>query len=253
MHTRHLIFSDCHGQHAALQAALKNARYNPVKDVLISLGDLVDGKQTREAVEFCRTNQATLLVGNHEAQLIEALSGNVKALVQWVLAMDGTLTMQSYGFDPSRVGTRGDWVQWDGKQLESVQDVRDLLIEIFGVVHLDYLFGRPQYHMIIKQFYPGVDAFLSHAGAVMGKRLDELEDWQRVWGDSSVEADKTGWSHKERVISVYGHFHNARPVIGPKRINVALYHGVSVLSLEEHKIYTYDGQAIDIDRRWLRI
>lgn len=244
-----------HGQLNALKSALKNAHHRPGRDQLISLGDVMDatGRHSREVVEALRSVGATLITGNHEDQLVTALRGNAGALAQWIRAMGAQHTMRSYRFDPARLGLAGDGVIFDGRPVRTIREIRRVLEEVFGAVHLAFLTGSPRYKEVIKDFWPGVHLFLCHGGPVEDKEMDELLDWQLVWGDERT-SERNLWEPANRnQVVVHGHFHHRRPEFRRQRINLAVYGGVAALSVEEHKVYTSDGEVIEVERQWLRI
>jgi hypothetical protein len=100
--------------------------------------------------------------------------------------------MRSYRFDPARLGLAGDGVIFDGRPVRTAEDIRAVLEEVFGAAHLAFLTGSPRYKEVIKDFWPGVDLFLCHGGPVLGKAMDELADWQLVWGDERA-AERGLW------------------------------------------------------------
>jgi RNA ligase len=75
---RHLIVGDIHGCLDELRALLAQVDFQPDRDVLVSVGDLVDrGPKIRETIEFCFGLPAFhMVLGNHEDKLLRYLRGN---------------------------------------------------------------------------------------------------------------------------------------------------------------------------------
>ncbi len=257
---RHMIFTDVHGEAWALKAALKNAQYDPEDCTIVSLGDAIDrGRYSKNVMDILlapEKHPSILLAGNHEALLLEAMSGtgNIHALNSWFTGGFGAqATLRSYGFDyTTRLVTAGDGVIWEGKSVKTAADVRALLLEIFGEKHLKAI-EDSIYSWILKNPFDGVDFFCCHGGGVVGRRMDSLEDWLLCWGDRAY--DEGDWTHPERVIVVYGHFHHPRPWIGRKKLNLALSGEVAILVCEpdHNRIVTSEGEEIFLDVRMFKI
>ncbi|MCX7610307.1 MAG: metallophosphoesterase [Ignavibacterium sp.] len=65
--TRKLVVSDIHGYYDALVTCLKKAKYNPDKDELICLGDMINrGPKSYEVVSFMKKYASVVILGNHE-------------------------------------------------------------------------------------------------------------------------------------------------------------------------------------------
>ncbi len=75
---RHLIVGDVHGCLDELRQLLQQLDYQPERDVLISVGDIVDrGPKIRETIEFCFGLPCFhMVLGNHEDKLMRYLKGN---------------------------------------------------------------------------------------------------------------------------------------------------------------------------------
>ncbi|CAA6798828.1 MAG: Serine/threonine protein phosphatase [uncultured Sulfurovum sp.] len=74
----HYIIGDVHGEYPMLLALIKKL---PKDAKLIFVGDLVNrGRQSREVVEFARTNAHAVVKGNHEGYLLEHGKNILKAL-----------------------------------------------------------------------------------------------------------------------------------------------------------------------------
>ena len=140
---RYLIFSDVHGNAHALQHAIYMATEHDEPGTaytFISCGDLIDrGRHTRNCFDFLlsQPGEKIWLAGNHEALLLESLTGNVAALESWVNGGFGAqATMWSYGFSPGRIGTANNAVWFDDKRIVTAADVGAVLLAVFGERHL---------------------------------------------------------------------------------------------------------------------
>ena len=85
-----------------------NATRTPAHVQLVLLGDLIDrGPESAELVRRCmkfaeQTNQFVVLKGNHEAIMVESLSGDFAALSLW-LEFGGDAALSSWGIDAALI------------------------------------------------------------------------------------------------------------------------------------------------------
>lgn len=257
---RHLIFSDVHGNAHRLQHALYLAGYNPETDTLFSLGDVIDrGRHTRNCMDLLlqlpQKHKTEWIAGNHEALLIEALGGNATCLGSWLTGGFGAQsTIMSYGVDPDRIGTYSGNVQFDRQPVRTAEDVRAVLLAIFGERHLQAI-ESSIYALRLKNVWDGIDFFLCHAGGIVGRWMDEIEDWLLAWG--SDEYDRGPGTHRDPyLVTVYGHFHHRRVTFGRKKIRLAVQGEVAILVVGEERgplIVVSDGEEIQVEREYLGI
>ena len=73
---RDFVVGDVHGEFPALSHALRSLRFEPGKDRLFGLGDLVDrGPASADAIEWIKQGRfRTCVRGNHEQFLLEAIT-----------------------------------------------------------------------------------------------------------------------------------------------------------------------------------
>lgn len=70
------LVGDLHGCFAQLMAALRERRFDPYQDLLLSVGDLIDrGPQSAECLDLLRYRWFYAVRGNHEQMALEALAG----------------------------------------------------------------------------------------------------------------------------------------------------------------------------------
>ncbi len=70
---RDYVVGDIHGMYSLLDGALSDLNFNPRKDRLFSVGDLVDrGTDSRRALEFVRRPWFHAVRGNHDQFVIDA-------------------------------------------------------------------------------------------------------------------------------------------------------------------------------------
>jgi len=69
---RHLIVGDLHGWYNTFMRLLEKANYDPTKDVIYSVGDLIDrGPQSVEIIEFFQRERCYAVKGNHELMMLD--------------------------------------------------------------------------------------------------------------------------------------------------------------------------------------
>ena len=69
---RHLIVGDMHGRYDHFLKLLEIANYDPAKDVIYSVGDLIDrGPKSVECVEFFQQERCYAIKGNHEMMMLD--------------------------------------------------------------------------------------------------------------------------------------------------------------------------------------
>jgi len=69
------LVGDLHGCFARLMAALRERKFDPYQDLLLSVGDLIDrGPQSAECLDLLRYRWVYAVRGNHEQIALEALA-----------------------------------------------------------------------------------------------------------------------------------------------------------------------------------
>lgn len=69
------LVGDLHGCFARLMAALRERKFDPYRDLLLSVGDLIDrGPQSAECLDLLRYRWVYAVRGNHEQMALEALA-----------------------------------------------------------------------------------------------------------------------------------------------------------------------------------
>lgn len=64
---RHLIVGDIHGRYDMLEQLLEMANYDPAKDVVYSVGDMINrGPDSVKVIEFFQQERCYAIKGNHE-------------------------------------------------------------------------------------------------------------------------------------------------------------------------------------------
>lgn len=99
---RRFVVGDIHGNYKGLLEALKGASFVPDKDLLISLGDIVDGhSESYQVVDYLsKLPNCIAIQGNHDLwfkQFFNKFENNGKAMGLWV-NQGGRATLQSYGY-----------------------------------------------------------------------------------------------------------------------------------------------------------
>jgi serine/threonine protein phosphatase 1 len=94
---RRFVIGDIHGRHEALKEVLKKADFDYEEDLLIVLGDIVDGGyRTKEVVdELLKITHLVFIIGNHDVWWMNHMR-NGWAEEIW-LQQGGANTLRSYG------------------------------------------------------------------------------------------------------------------------------------------------------------
>lgn len=126
---RHLVVGDLHGRWITLQRLLEKVNYDPAKDIVYSVGDLIDrGLFSVEVLEFFQQDGKHAVLGNHE-QMAED--------VQWHptwLANGGRQCLDSLSKHSKKI----KWLQSQIRSLPLMIDVGDSGDPYaFRVIHAD--------------------------------------------------------------------------------------------------------------------
>ncbi len=102
---RRLVVGDIHGAYKALMDVLEKAEFNPKKDMLIGIGDYVDGySQTFEVIEYLRTLPHFIGVrGNHDDFFLEWTDNSEKHPNYLWTSQGGIATLKSYNYQINEV------------------------------------------------------------------------------------------------------------------------------------------------------
>lgn len=215
---------DIHGRYDLLRLLLdrvgEHAQALPPADSLhiVFLGDLVDrGPDSAKVVEFLydltqSTDQAVVLMGNHEEAMLKSIEGDASTLKRW-LAVGGAETLESYGLQ--------------------LPDPRD-----DGRKYIRYLQSAlPAQHMRWLRNLPltaqSGDYFFCHAGVRPGVPLARQSREDLLWiRDDFVDDDTDHGS-----VIVHGHTIERTVTMRENRIGIdtgAYCHGVlTALYLED--------------------
>lgn len=198
---------DIHGEAGLLEAMLDAIRadagdHPPSRIVLIFLGDYIDrGPDSRGVLERLTGNPlpgATLrfLLGNHEAVMLEFLSGGAGG-AEW-LRFGGVETLASYGIAAAGATTPARLAQLRG-ELEAKLPPR----------HLDFLRG------LENSCVTGGYAFV-HAGIRPGRPLDAQVSEDLLWIREPFLSDPRPHGH----VIIHGHTVTPEPDMHPNRIGL---------------------------------
>lgn len=68
---RHLVVGDLHGRYEVFMRLLDKANYDPAKDIIYSVGDMIDrGPDSVKCVEFFHQDRCYAIKGNHEHMML---------------------------------------------------------------------------------------------------------------------------------------------------------------------------------------
>jgi serine/threonine protein phosphatase 1 len=99
---KRFVTSDSHGGYKALNQVLERCSFDKENDLLIYLGDVVDGwPETKESIDLLlNIKNLVYLLGNHDQWALDYYTGNLPGkeneLELWLL-QGGTNTVKSYG------------------------------------------------------------------------------------------------------------------------------------------------------------
>lgn len=175
----------------------------PATTRIILLGDLIDrgpasSEMVRRAMRYTRASpRMVVLMGNHEAMMLQALEGDLRAMQAW-LSFGGDATLRSWG--------ASETVLREGSPAEIGQAARALVSE----AELNWLAERPL-------SYRWGDYLFVHAGVKPGAPLHRQEAADLLWiGDEFL----TCTDHHGAVV-VHGHTINeAGPELLHNRIGI---------------------------------
>ncbi len=131
---RRLCIGDPHGQLGALKQVLKLAKFNKKKDLLIVLGDVVDGGKDSKGVidELLKIKHCELILGNHDKWFVQHIKEGFREEI-W-LQQGGADTLISYGGKIKRLGNN-----WNER---SIIDISNVFIP---VTHQEFLNNAKHY------------------------------------------------------------------------------------------------------------
>lgn len=165
---RYLVVGDLHGRFETMTALLESAQYDPVHDVLLSVGDLIDrGPRSLEIIEFFKAPGRYVVRGNHEQMVLD----HSKWSEVWNYPQNGgPATSRSL----DRANKSIEWLQDQICHYPVCLDVgEDSDDQAFRLVHAEYPFDWSE-----TQFR----STLEESGA------RELGDGRLLWGRSDIEA-----------------------------------------------------------------
>ncbi|HIG4558981.1 metallophosphoesterase [Klebsiella pneumoniae] len=187
---RVLVCGDLHGCYTNLMSSLDKAGFDPVQDLLVSVGDLIDrGQESFECLDLINQPWFRAVRGNHEQMMLDAITG---------------------------IGSFGHWMSNGGgwwHSLDYEQDMRlksllpkvaelPLIIEVekggkkFVICHADYPHDEYEY----------------------GKPVDSQ---QAIWSRERISLSIDGFSSSisGADLFIFGH----TPALQPMRIKNQLY------------------------------
>lgn len=201
-----VAIGDIHGRHDLLAALLHRLDIELGEDRtggrrLIVLGDFIDrGPDSRKVIDILRRGSEAsprikVLLGNHEALLLDAVAGDATAQRQW-MKYGGVATLASYGLEPPRDGEAGAAFAF-----RLADRLGEDLIEWLRDLPLSVAYG---------------DYFFCHAGIKPGVPLDRQARSDLLW----IRNAFTGDGRDHGGIIVHGHSEVDAVELRPNRINL---------------------------------
>lgn len=94
---KRFVIGDIHGRHAALKKVLEDSKFNKDEDMLILLGDIVDGGYNTDLVleELLTIKHIAFITGNHDQWFID-YTFKGRTPLEWI-NQGGANTLNSYG------------------------------------------------------------------------------------------------------------------------------------------------------------
>lgn len=88
------VVGDLHGCHTLLMNELERVSFDPLCDLLISVGDLIDrGAENVECLELITMPWFMAVRGNHEQMMLDGLRSSGKWITGSLTVADGSLTL----------------------------------------------------------------------------------------------------------------------------------------------------------------
>ena len=206
---QHYIIGDIHGEFKTLLALIAKLQKNAK---LIFVGDLIDrGLQSREIIEYIRTNKHQVVRGNHEQFMIEDGQKLIDKLLAdqevsmsntWVFA-GGIETLLSYGL------------------LEKQEDVYQFVKDVEGITQLqddiEWMKNLPLYIKMENPHNPTLPIVISHAS--IGDFWD-LEETNYKHFEFYIMTNRRRPSADAPIFNIYGHTNVSSVVIGKNFVNL---------------------------------
>ncbi|MBL4788315.1 MAG: metallophosphoesterase [Kordiimonadaceae bacterium] len=186
---RDFFLGDVHGRLDALLVALGESYFDPTKDRVICVGDLIDrGPNSYEMLKLTRQPWFHSVRGNHEAMLLDAK--DQYSLMHWL--------MNGGNWFPEMAGA-------------AIIDCYSLAINLPVAITLDIEGGKQV--GICHAEWPGED-WATITDAVKDKKSVN----HMLWGRRVVK-NKLAFTDKTAVLTVHGH----TPIPHPERLGSALF------------------------------
>jgi serine/threonine protein phosphatase 1 len=177
---RILAISDPHAENKKLLHLLKKVEYDPDRDLLIIVGDMIDrGEENLDMMETCeklRKNGAILLKGNHEQFAQAAITEMLKNEI-WRSHPGASLY---------------NWYTYNGGA-SMYYEIRDLSAKRLEKL-LTFVQTLPLYFTVGKFIF-------SHAGANIRKPIEKNSEDELVWMEEQFPSCR---AYREKVM-VFGH------------------------------------------------
>ncbi|MFW5794936.1 MAG: metallophosphoesterase [Bacillota bacterium] len=208
------VISDIHAHYDAMISSLKQKNFNPDNHHLIVLGDLFDrGNQTIAVLEYLyplsKANKATIILGNHDAFLLDFLKGD-NSKVMFNVYYNGfgeTLTSLS-GIKESQ---------------NNIDEIREIIKKRYPYLK-EWLDSFP--------FYLEKDKYIFVHGGIDGS----IRNWPKV-----LTRDDFIWSYEDELPPVPGKI----VVAGHKRIPTIKYKNVDYRKLFKRNPEAFDILYLD--------
>ncbi|ELA3171484.1 metallophosphoesterase [Klebsiella pneumoniae] len=187
---RVLVCGDLHGCYTNLMSSLDKAGFDPVQDLLVSVGDLIDrGQESFECLDLINQPWFRAVRGNHEQMMLDAITGT-----------------GSFGHWMSNGG--GWWHSLDYEQDMRLKSLLPKVAELPLIIEVEK--GGKKF-VICHADYP-------HEEYEYGKPVDSQ---QAIWSRERISLSIDGFSSSisGADLFIFGH----TPALQPMRIKNQLY------------------------------
>ncbi|HCI6186997.1 TPA: metallophosphoesterase [Klebsiella variicola subsp. variicola] len=187
---RVLVCGDLHGCYTNLMSSLDKAGFDPVQDLLVSVGDLIDrGQESFECLDLINQPWFRAVRGNHEQMMLDAITGT-----------------GSFGHWMSNGG--GWWHSLDYEQDMRLKSLLPKVAELPLIIEVEK--GGKKF-VICHADYP-------HDEYEYGKPVDSQ---QAIWSRERISLSIDGFSSciSGADLFIFGH----TPALQPMRIKNQLY------------------------------
>lgn len=217
---RDFVIGDLHGAYPAFQNLLREIHFDPTKDRMFSVGDLVDrGPKSLECLELMRQPWFHCVLSNHEQMMLEAFTGGVMG--QYWIRNGG-----DWGADSLRAWKAVKLGNYVGEITDEDANVFELVNMIDELPYLITVQNRSgkTFHILHAELPPNQSWMVTDEMLADPEIVRQLAETQSGDGDAFLWA-RSVW---------YGYY--ARPVLKQQLIADVKEHGFDEMMNEDRSM-----------------